>query len=65
MLLNIESSKPNITVTLVTDIILLLIMLAGLLRIRLHGGGTCGLWRLLWKHVGYGGFPVVVVPSIR
>ncbi|KAF8481575.1 hypothetical protein DFH94DRAFT_400751 [Russula ochroleuca] len=44
-----ESNKPNIIVTLITDIILLLIMLVGLLRLRRYGDGTFGLARLLWK----------------
>jgi hypothetical protein len=46
-----ESNKPNIIVTLITDIILLLIMLVGLLRLRRYGDGTFGLARLLWKQV--------------
>jgi hypothetical protein len=37
---------------LVVDIVLLLIMLAGLLRLRSHGSGTYELWHLLWKQVG-------------
>jgi len=48
---NIESSKLNIIVTLITDITLLLIMLVGLLRLRRYGAGTFGLGRLLWKQV--------------
>lgn len=51
MVYNTESNKPNIIVTLITDIILLLMMLVGLLRIRREGGGTFGLGRLLWKQV--------------
>jgi hypothetical protein len=47
-----ESNKPNIIVTLITDIILLLIMLIGLLRLRHYGVGTFGLGQLLWKQVG-------------
>ncbi len=35
----------------VTDIILLLIMLVGLLRLRHHGGSTFGLTHFLWKQV--------------
>ena len=35
----------------ITDIILLLTMAFGLLRLRRHGGGTFGLTRLLWKQV--------------
>jgi len=45
------SSKKNIIATLCADIILLLIMLVGLLRIRLQGGGTFALGRLLWTQV--------------
>ncbi|KAI9441047.1 hypothetical protein F5148DRAFT_1258649 [Russula earlei] len=48
---NTESSKLNIIVTLITDIVLLLIMLVGLLRIRRYGGVTFGLGRLLWRQV--------------
>jgi hypothetical protein len=50
--LNLETSKANIIVTLATDIILLLIMLIGLLRLRVQGAGMFGLWRLLWRQVG-------------
>jgi len=46
--LNLETSKTNIIVTLATDIILLLIMLIGLLRLRVQGAGMFGLGRLLW-----------------
>jgi len=35
----------------VTDIVLLLIMLVGLLRLRSGDGGTFGLAQLLWKQV--------------
>jgi len=44
-----ERSKPTIIVTLITDVILLVIMLVGLIRIRQYGGGAFGLGRLLWK----------------
>jgi hypothetical protein len=37
---------------LVTDMFLLFIMLAGMLRIRRSGGGSFALARLLWKQVG-------------
>ncbi|KAI0298459.1 hypothetical protein B0F90DRAFT_1669045 [Multifurca ochricompacta] len=47
--LNIQSSKNNIIATLVTDIVLLITMLVGLLRIRRRGGSLLGLGRLLWK----------------
>ncbi|KAI9454253.1 hypothetical protein BJY52DRAFT_766903 [Lactarius psammicola] len=46
--LNIEKSKNNIIVTLVTDVVLCLTMLVGLLRLRQHGT-MMGLWRLLWR----------------
>ena len=46
-----ESNKPNTIVTLFTDIILLLIVLIGLLRLRRYGVGTFGLGQLLWKQV--------------
>jgi hypothetical protein len=44
-----ESNKPNIIATLITDIMLLLIMLVGLLRLRRYGMGSFGLAQLLWK----------------
>ncbi|KAI0279432.1 hypothetical protein BGY98DRAFT_968908 [Russula aff. rugulosa BPL654] len=44
-----ECNKPTIIVTLITDIMLLLIMLVGLLRLRRYGVGTFGLTQLLWK----------------
>jgi len=46
---NIESTRPSIIATLATDIVLLITMLAGLLHIRLLGGGRFGLASLLWK----------------
>ena len=49
---NSHSSKLNIIVGLIVDIVLLLTMLAGLLRLRSEGGGTFGIGGLLWKQVG-------------
>ncbi|KAI0294344.1 hypothetical protein BC826DRAFT_1011692 [Russula brevipes] len=46
---NIELTLINITSTLVTDIALLVMMLAGMLPLRCHGGGMFGLSKLLWK----------------
>ncbi|KAI0002184.1 hypothetical protein BJV74DRAFT_39641 [Russula compacta] len=46
---NIHSTKLNILVSLATDIILLLIMLFGLLRMGVHQRGAFDLGRLLWK----------------
>lgn len=53
---NVEKTTVNLSFIFVfiTDIVLLSIMLAGLLRLRRHGGGTFGLARLLWKQVGGG-----------
>ena len=39
--------------SLATDVILLLIMLAGLLRIRIHHGAFLDLTNTLWKQVGH------------
>ncbi|KAH9964976.1 hypothetical protein BC827DRAFT_903817 [Russula dissimulans] len=44
-----ESNKLAITAMPITDIALLLIMLIGLLRIGLRGGGKFSVGRLLWK----------------
>ena len=48
---NLHISQLNILVTLATDIILLLIMSFGLLRLGFHERGAFGLGRLLWKQV--------------
>jgi hypothetical protein len=37
--------------TVLVDIVLLLIILAGLLVMRYRGGGGFGLTRLIWKQV--------------
>jgi hypothetical protein len=49
---NIQSCKASLIVLLAADVILLLIMLAGLLRIRRLGGGSLELGCLIWKQVG-------------
>jgi len=46
-----ESSLLNLIVAPITDIVLLLIMLFGLLRLRHAGGGKVGLSHFLWKQV--------------
>ena len=46
-----DNSKPNIIVSLVTDVVLLLTMLIGLFRMRGHVDGKFGLGLLLWKQV--------------
>jgi len=49
MVVNTQSNTASLISMAATDIILLLIMLVGLLRLRFHGGGTFGLARLLLK----------------
>ena len=53
MVVNLRITKLNILVSLVTDIILLLIMFFGLLRLGFHERSALGLGRLVWKQVGY------------
>ncbi|KAH9061923.1 hypothetical protein EDB87DRAFT_386559 [Lactarius vividus] len=47
--LNIETSKKTVIATLVTDVILCLTMLVGLLRLRQPGTTMVGLWNFLWR----------------
>ncbi|KAI0279383.1 hypothetical protein BGY98DRAFT_1096206 [Russula aff. rugulosa BPL654] len=44
-----KSSILSFIPTIVSDLVLLLIMLVGLLILRCHGGGAIGLSRVLWK----------------
>jgi len=53
IVLNSDSSKLYIIIVVVTDIVLLLTLLIGLLRWRSDGGGRFGIGGLLWKQVGY------------
>jgi len=55
MLSDMESAKLAVIITYVADVILILTMLLGLLRIRGRGGGVLDLGRLLWKQVRGGG----------
>jgi len=55
MLPDMESAKLAVMITYVADVILILTMLLGLLRIRGRGGGVLDLGRLLWKQVRGGG----------
>ena len=48
---NLHIFELNVLVTLATDIILLLIMFFGLLRLGFHERGAFGLGRLMWKQV--------------
>ena len=58
-MLNTDSSNYNILATLAADVILLLIMLAGLFRIRLRTGSMSGFGLLLWKQVGWWRFSLI------
>ncbi len=61
--INTPSNTAALMSMAVTDIILLLIMFVGLLRLRRHGGGTFGLARLLWKQVRWL-FSLIVVTLV-
>ena len=50
---NVETCRDFYISLLVTDIVLLSIMLAGLMRLRRGTGGSFYLWQLLWKQVGH------------
>jgi hypothetical protein len=47
----VASAKPAIIGVLITDIVLLVTMLIGLLRMRVQAGSTFGLARILWNQV--------------
>jgi len=48
LLRNVQTIKLSFISTLITDIVLLLVMLIGLLRLRLDGGGMLSMGRVLW-----------------
>ena len=48
---NVDTSKLSLVSLFASDLTLLLIMLAGLLRLRRRGTGTLDLGRLLWTQV--------------
>jgi len=48
---NLEDNKLAVIAILISDVVLLVIMFIGLLRLRHRGGGRFGLGRLLWKQV--------------
>ena len=49
--LNIQTSEKSVLVILISDVVLLLMMLVGLLRLRIHGN-MFGFRKLLWNQVG-------------
>ena len=63
VVLNIHSTKLNLIVVLITDIILLFIMLIGLLRLGFHESGVQGLGHLMWTQVGVSALLVNYVVS--
>ncbi len=58
-----QSNKMNIIVSLASDVILLLIMLAGLLRLRLEIR-EFGLGRILWNQVRWWRFLLAVILQV-
>ncbi len=64
LIVNLHISELNILVALATDIILLLIVFFGLLRLGFHERSAFGLGRLLWKQVRYWRFLLAMVFSI-
>ena len=54
-LLNLETNKPAVISTLATDVVFLLIMIIGLLRMHLEVDSVFALGRVLWKQVRSGG----------
>jgi hypothetical protein len=51
---NIKTFGKLIAISLlVTDVVLLVIMLAGMQRICRRGSGSFELWQFLWKQVGH------------
>jgi len=63
IVLNTEEIKHNIILILITDIVLLLMVLIGLLRLH-DSGGSFALGRLLWKQVESERFLFTVILSI-
>ena len=48
---NLKTNQPSLISMFTTDFLLLILMLAGLFRLRRRGGGTFELGRLLWRQV--------------
>jgi len=56
-----ESDKLNVIFMAITDCFLLVVMVIGLLRMRIHGAGTFSLGQLLWKQVRWKWFCVAAM----
>ena len=61
VVLNIETNKLTMIVILVTDVLLLLIMLFGLLNLRHRNNDTSKLGRWLWRQVRWSRLALTVV----
>ena len=59
VVLDTERSKDNIIALLVSDVVLLLTMIVGLLRLR-KDGTLFGLGKLLWRQVGRAHSPSLI-----
>jgi hypothetical protein len=57
MVPNSDVAKLNVVVTFITNLVLLLMTVIGLLRLRVGGGGMLDLGRFLWRQVASGMFP--------
>jgi len=69
---NIHSTKLNMITALITDVVLLLIMLIGLLRLGFHEPGVFGIGYLMWKQVSVSvlfvsgvSYPLICSPFAR
>jgi hypothetical protein len=51
MVVNMPDLKLNALMSFIADIILLVLMLVGLLRLGFHESGVFGLGRLMWRQV--------------
>ena len=60
---NLHIFELNISITLATDAILLLITFFALLRLGFHERGAFGLGHLLWEQVGYRCFSLMIISA--
>lgn len=60
---NFDSTQLSVLAILFTDIVLLLIMLTGLLRMRFRGAGSLNLARFLWNQVRWWPFSLTATLS--
>jgi hypothetical protein len=63
--LNSDTSRLNIIVLAIADIVLLLTVLIGLFRLRSNEGGPFGIGHLLWKQVGLRSYPFFVILPVN